>query len=82
MTYVNPPSARGSRRPGPLRPHVAVPDDLRRGSEATTVAVLDVPERQVKTGISHRLLRASRALVDPALTRSLPAEWSPPPAST
>jgi hydroxyacid-oxoacid transhydrogenase len=74
MTYVNPPVGDGKPPPGPLRPHVAVPTTCGSGSEATTVAVLDVPERQVKTGISHRLLRASRALVDPALTRSLPAE--------
>ncbi len=74
MTYVNPPVGKGEPPPGPLRPHVAVPTTCGSGSEATTVAVLDVPERQVKTGISHRLLRASRALVDPALTRSLPAE--------
>ncbi len=74
MTYVNPPVGDGRPPPGPLRPHVAVPTTCGSGSEATTVAVLDVPDRQVKTGISHRLLRASRALVDPALTRSLPAD--------
>jgi len=74
MTYVNPPVGDGRPPPGPLRPHVAVPTTCGSGSEATTVAVLDVPERQVKTGISHRLMRASRALVDPELTRTLPAE--------
>ena len=41
--------------------------------EATTVAVLDIPEQRVKTGISHRYLRPSQAIVDPALASSLPA---------
>jgi hydroxyacid-oxoacid transhydrogenase len=38
------------------------------------VAVLDIPDQKVKTGISHRYLRPSQALVDPDLTRSLPGE--------
>jgi alcohol dehydrogenase class IV len=36
--------------------------------------VLDIPDQGVKTGISHRYLRPSQAIVDPDLTRSLPAE--------
>jgi hydroxyacid-oxoacid transhydrogenase len=36
--------------------------------------VLDIPEKRVKTGISHRYLRPTQALVDPDLTRSLPSE--------
>jgi alcohol dehydrogenase class IV len=38
------------------------------------VAVLDIPDLKVKTGISHRYLRPSQAIVDPELTRSLPPE--------
>jgi alcohol dehydrogenase class IV len=38
------------------------------------VAVLDIPELRVKTGISHRYLRPDQAIVDPELTASLPAE--------
>ena len=45
-----------------------------RGSEATTVAVLDLPDLGVKSGISHRYLRATQAIVDPELTRTLPPE--------
>jgi alcohol dehydrogenase class IV len=74
MDYVNPPVGEGKRPPGPLRPHLAIPTTSGTGSEATTVAVLDIPEIKVKTGISHRYLRPVQAIVDPELTRSLPAE--------
>ena len=74
MDYVNPPIGEGRKPPGPLQPHVAVPTTAGTGSEATTVAVLDVPELKVKTGISHRLLRPSQALVDPELARTMPKE--------
>jgi alcohol dehydrogenase class IV len=72
MAYVNPPVGEGRRPDGPLRPHVAIPTTAGTGSEATTVAVLDVPDLRVKTGISHRYLRPQQAIVDPELTRSLP----------
>ncbi len=38
------------------------------------MAVLDIPDQEVKTGISHRHLRPTQAIVDPELTRTLPAE--------
>ena len=38
------------------------------------MAVLDIPDQRVKTGISHRYLRPSQAIVDPDLARTLPAE--------
>ena len=74
MSYVNAPVGEGRRPPGPLRPHLAIPTTSGTGSEATTVAVLDIPELKVKTGISHRYLRCSQAIVDPELTRTLPRE--------
>jgi hydroxyacid-oxoacid transhydrogenase len=74
MDYVNPPVGEGKKPPSPLKPHLAIPTTSGTGSEATTVAVLDIPEMKVKTGISHRYLRATQALVDPELTRSLAAE--------
>jgi hydroxyacid-oxoacid transhydrogenase len=74
MDYVNAPVGGGEAVPGPLRPHLAIPTTCGTGSEATTVAVLDIPERRVKTGISHRYLRPSQAIVDPSLASSLPAE--------
>ncbi len=74
MDYVNAPVGQGRKPPGPLRPHLAVPTTSGSGSEATTVAVLDIPALKVKSGISHRYLRASQAIVDPELTRTLAPE--------
>lgn len=74
MDYVNPPIGAGRRPPSPLRPHLAIPTTSGSGSEATTVAVLDLPELRVKSGISHRYMRPSQAIVDPELTRTLAGE--------
>jgi hydroxyacid-oxoacid transhydrogenase len=74
MDYVNAPIGGGAKPPSPLRPHLAIPTTSGTGSEATTVAVLDIPERRVKTGISHRYLRPSQAIVDPELAASMPPE--------
>jgi hydroxyacid-oxoacid transhydrogenase len=74
MDYVNAPVGQGRKPPAPLRPHLAIPTTSGTGSEATTVAVLDIPDLRVKTGISHRYLRPSQAIVDPDLARSLPPE--------
>jgi alcohol dehydrogenase class IV len=74
MDYVNPPIGEGRRPPSPLKPHLAIPTTSGTGSEATTVAVLDIPDLKVKTGISHRYMRPSQAIVDPELTRTLASE--------
>jgi len=70
MEYVNPPVGGGRKPPGPLLPHLALPTTSGTGSEATTVAVLDLPELKVKSGISHRHLRPAQAIVDPDLART------------
>jgi hydroxyacid-oxoacid transhydrogenase len=72
MDYVNAPIGEGRHPPGPLQPHLAIPTTSGTGAEATTVAVLDLPEQRVKTGISHRFLRPHQAIVDPELARTLP----------
>jgi hydroxyacid-oxoacid transhydrogenase len=74
IDYVNPPVGGGRKPEGPLRPHLAIPTTSGSGSEATTVAVLDVRSQGVKSGISHRFLRPTQAIVDPELTRTLAAE--------
>ena len=74
MDYVNPPVGEGRKPPGPLKPHLAIPTTSGTGAEATTVAVLDIPDLKVKTGISHRYLRPAQAIVDPDLARTLAAE--------
>lgn len=72
MAYVNVPVGEGRTPPGPLQPHLAIPTTSGSGSEATSVAVLDLPDLRLKSGISHRFLRCTRAIVDPELARTLP----------
>jgi hydroxyacid-oxoacid transhydrogenase len=74
MDYVNPPIGEGRKPPAPLRPHLAIPTTSGTGSEATTVAVLDIPDMRLKTGISHRYMRPHQAIVDPELARTLAPE--------
>ncbi|MGH7120210.1 MAG: hydroxyacid-oxoacid transhydrogenase [Acetobacteraceae bacterium] len=72
IDYVNPPIGRGRKPATKLSPLVAMPTTGGTGSEATTVAVLDIPELKVKTGISHRAMRPTLAIVDPSLVRTTP----------
>ena len=74
MEYVNAPVGAGRKPSGPLLPHLAIPTTGGSGSEATTVAVLDLPELGVKSGISHRYLRPAQAIVDPELLGTLAGE--------
>lgn len=73
MDYVNAPIGLGQKPSTPLLPLVAIPTTSGSGSEATTVAVLDLPHLYTKTGISHRFLRPIKALVDPELAATTPA---------
>ena len=72
MDYVNVPIGRGKKPKTKLLPLIAIPTTSGSGSEATTVAVLDIPELKLKTGISHRFLRPTLALVDPELSKTTP----------
>ncbi|WP_119069239.1 hydroxyacid-oxoacid transhydrogenase [Rubrobacter indicoceani] len=73
MDYVNPPIGGGRKPPGPLKTLICVPTTAGTGSEATTAAILDIPDMKIKTGISHAYLRPARGVVDPLLTRTAPA---------
>ena len=72
LDYVNAPIGAGKMVPAPLLPLVALPTTSGTGSEVTTVAVVDFPRLGTKTGVSHRYLRPSLAIVDPLLTVSCP----------
>lgn len=72
--YLNAPIGRAQVPPGQLKPLIAVPTTAGTGSESTAMCVLDVLSMRVKTGISHWRLRPTMAVVDPALTMSLPPE--------
>jgi alcohol dehydrogenase len=58
--------------PGPILPVVAVPTTAGTGSEATPVAVLADPGREMKVGISSPHLIPHTAICDPELTHSCP----------
>jgi hydroxyacid-oxoacid transhydrogenase len=70
--YLNPPIGKGTPVPGPLLPLFGVPTTGGTGAEATTVAIVDLPDHHVKTGISHAYLRPLLGIVDPDLTLSAP----------
>ena len=71
--YVNAPLGGALAPPGPLLPLLAMPTTAGTGSEVTAVAVLDLPDERVKTGIAHASLRPLVALCDPDLTLGVPA---------
>ncbi len=72
LAYVNAPLGGGMAPPGPLKPHLACPTTCGTGSEMTATAVFDLTSANVKTGIAHRFLKPTRAVVDPTTTYTLP----------
>jgi alcohol dehydrogenase class IV len=74
MTYVNAPIGDGRNVPGPLKPHIACPTTSGTGSECTGIAIFDLLAMRAKTGIVSRRLKPSLGIVDPDVTRSLPAQ--------
>src|SRR5215210_7252991 len=74
MEYVHPPVGSGRKPPSPLKPLLAIPTTAGTGSEATGIAVLDLPGLKTKAAISHPFLRPNQGIVDPLLTRSMPRD--------
>ncbi|MDQ2884635.1 MAG: iron-containing alcohol dehydrogenase [Chloroflexota bacterium] len=72
MDYINKPVGKGVPVPGPLKPLLAIPTTAGTGSETTAMAIMDVLSQKVKTGISHRFLRPTFALIDPLNTVTVP----------
>ena len=73
LHYVNAPIGAGAAIPGPLKPHIACPTTSGTGSECTGIAVFDLLEMKAKTGIASKLIRPTRALIDPTCTETLPS---------
>jgi hydroxyacid-oxoacid transhydrogenase len=73
LAYINAPIGLGKPVPGPLKPLIAIPTTAGTGSETTGVAIMDLSDRHVKTGIAHRFLKPTLGLVDPENTRGMPA---------
>lgn len=72
ITYINAPIGEGRPVPGPLKPMVCLPTTAGTSSENTTVAIVDMTELHVKTGISHQYLRATLGILDPLNSLSVP----------
>jgi len=72
MTYVNAPIGGGQKVPGALKPHIACPTTSGTGSETTGIAIFNLTEINAKTGIISRRMIPSVALIDPAVTATLP----------
>ena len=73
MTYVNAPIGGGRKVPGALLPHIACPTTSGTGSETTGIAIFNLRSMNAKTGIISRRLIPDVALIDPDVTRTLPA---------
>ncbi|MGM0718333.1 MAG: iron-containing alcohol dehydrogenase, partial [Halobacteriota archaeon] len=72
LDYVAPPTGGGKPIPGPGVPTIAVPTTSGTGSETSPVSVISLPDKKLKVGISSRHQYPNLAVVDPALTVSLP----------
>ena len=72
LDYLAPPTGKGKKIPGKGLPVIAIPTTSGTGSEVSPVAVITLPERRVKEGISNNSLRPDVALVDPLMTVTLP----------
>ncbi|HEX4997614.1 MAG TPA: hydroxyacid-oxoacid transhydrogenase [Terriglobia bacterium] len=72
LAYVNAPIGEARPIPGPLKPMVCLPTTAGTSSENTAIAVVDMTELHVKTGISHHYLRASLGVLDPLNSLSTP----------
>lgn len=73
LAYVNAPVGEGKPVPGPVKPHIACPTTSGTGSEATGIAIFDLLSLKAKTGIQSRWLKPTTGLIDPEVTRTLPA---------
>ena len=72
LAYINAPIGEGRPVPGPLRPLVCIPTTAGTSSENTSVAVIDLTELHVKSGISNQHLRATLGILDPLNSLSVP----------
>lgn len=73
LAYVNAPVGEARPIPGPLKPHIACPTTFGTASECTGIAIFDLVDQDLKTGIAHRNLRPTLGVLDPSNMATLPA---------
>ena len=71
--YFGAPVGAGKPVPGPVLPHLACPTTSGTGSECTSVSVIRINSLNTKFVLGSNYLLPQEALVDPAVTDSLPA---------
>ncbi len=74
LEYVNAPIGLATPIPGPLKPHIACPTTFGTASECTSLAIFDLLDQQLKTGIANIHLRPNLGIVDPNSLRTLSSE--------
>ncbi|MDJ1433192.1 hydroxyacid-oxoacid transhydrogenase [Halostagnicola sp. A-GB9-2] len=72
LEYVAPPVGDGEAVPDSDVRVVGIPTTAGTGSESSPAAVVSLPDRELKVGISSRHLFPDLAIVDPLLTVTLP----------
>ena len=74
LDYVAEPTGGGEPIEESGEPLVLMPTTAGTGSEISPVAILSVPEKEIKEGISSNHVRADAAVLDPTLTTTLPPD--------
>lgn len=72
LAYVNAPIGQAKPVPGPLKPHIACPTTFGTASECTGIAIFDLLEMELKTGIANARLRPNLGVLDPTSLTTLP----------
>ena len=74
LDYVAEPTGEGRPLEASGDPLVLMPTTAGTGAEISPVAILSVPEKGTKEGISSNRVRADAAVLDPSLTTTLPPD--------
>ena len=74
LDYVAEPTGDGQSLTESGPPLVLLPTTAGTGAEISPVAILSVPEKEIKEAISSNHVRADAAVLDPTLTTTLPPE--------
>ncbi len=74
LEYIAEPTGNGAAVTESGAPLVLLPTTAGTGSEISPLAILSVPDKETKEGISSHHVRADAAVLDPTLTTTLPAD--------